>query len=122
MKRRLVILFILLSGIFVSKEIYAQEIKFKNETCDFGIVQTGNFAECVFEFKNTGKAPLIISEVRGLAEWSKEPIKPQKSAVIKVKYDKSYPRPINQSITVLSNAKKQPTTILRIKGTIENPK
>lgn len=115
------------AAITVSNKASAQEIKFKKDTYDYGNVQVGGNGEGKFEFKNTGKAPLIISNAQGscgctVPEWPKEPIKPGKSAVIKVKYDTNRTGPIDKMITVTSNAKTSPTTVLKIKGMVENPK
>lgn len=61
----------------------AAEISFKKDVHDFGKVKNGADAIYEFEFTNTGKEPLIISEVKKTCgcttpTWSKEPIMPGK--------------------------------------------
>ena len=99
------------------------KIEFSKETHDYGTIKNGANGECVFEFKNTGDAPLLISNSRGscgctVPEWPKEPIAPGAKGTIKVKYDTKRPGPINKSVTINSNAVNEPTKVIRIKGNV----
>jgi hypothetical protein len=99
------------------------KIEFSKETHDYGEVAYGGNGTCTFEFKNTGNAPLIISNARGscgctVPEWPKDPIAPGKSGVITVKYDTKRTGAINKSVTITSNAVNEPTKIVRIKGNV----
>ncbi|RMG80659.1 MAG: DUF1573 domain-containing protein [Bacteroidetes bacterium] len=130
MKKILLTMFIAGAAFFGTK---AQEsaavgegpkIEFEKEVHDFGTLKQYGDATTEFVFKNTGDAPLIITNARGscgctVPSWPKEPIKPGESASIKVKYDSKRVGPINKSVTVQSNAVNEPTKILRIKGMIE---
>ena len=100
------------------------EISFENDVHDYGTIKQGANGVCEFKFKNTGKEPLIISNAKGscgctVPDWSKEPIKPNESGIIKVSYDTKRTGPINKSVTVTSNAKTAPTKILKITGIVE---
>lgn len=100
------------------------KIEFQKDVHDYGKIKNGANGECTFEFKNTGNAPLIISNAKGscgctVPQWPKEPIAPGATAVIKVKYDTKRAGAINKSVTITSNAKNEPTTVLRIKGYVE---
>lgn len=100
------------------------EITFEKDVHDYGQVKQGGNGECEFKFTNTGSEPLIISMARGscgctVPDWPKQPIKPGETGKIKVKYDTNRPGPINKSVTISSNAKTSPTTILRITGNVE---
>ena len=81
----------------------------KDNTVDFGSVYKEEDSGIrTFEFKNTGDAPLIITNVQstcGCTVPSKptEPIKPGKTGKIDVKYNMN-PGPIRKTITVESNA------------------
>lgn len=102
------------------------KIEFEKEVHDYGTIENGANGECVFVFKNTGNAPLIISNAKGscgctVPQWPKEPIAPGASAEIKVKYDTKRTGPINKSVTITSNAVNEPTKVIRIKGNV-NPK
>jgi hypothetical protein len=99
------------------------KIDFTKETHDYGTIKYGADGSCSFEFKNTGNAPLIISNAKGscgctVPEWPKEPIAPGAKASIKVKYDTKRPGAINKSVTITSNAVNEPTKVIRIKGNV----
>lgn len=100
----------------------APEIVFTSETHDFGSIPYDGNGEFSFEFKNEGKTPLVLSDVRSSCgcttpEWPKEPIKKGQKAVIKVKYNTKIVGPFTKSIYVMSNAKTSKVT-LTIKGTV----
>jgi hypothetical protein len=90
----------------------APAMTFESETIDFGTIDQGSEAVRVFKFTNTGKSPLIISEVKGQCGcttlpdgWSKAPIKPGASGSIKVKYDTTHTGAFDKKVTITSNAK-----------------
>lgn len=100
------------------------EITFEKEVHDYGTIKVGANGDCVFEFKNTGTEPLIISKAKGscgctVPDWPKEPIMPGKTGSIKVTYDTKRVGPINKSVTIESNASNAPVKIVRIKGNVE---
>lgn len=100
-----------------------RKIEFKKDVHDYGDVKYDGNGTCTFEYKNTGNAPLIISNAKGscgctVPDWTKEPINPGKTGVITVKYDTKRPGAINKSVTITSNAVNEPTKVLRIKGTV----
>jgi hypothetical protein len=98
--------------------------KFKEETHDYGKVPEGPLAEYDFEFKNTGKKPIVITEAHGscgctVPKWPNEPILPGKKGTIHVAYNTSGRQgPIDKSVTVTSNAQQSPM-VLHIKGFVE---
>jgi Protein of unknown function (DUF1573) len=100
------------------------KIEFEKEVHDYGTIDNGANGQCTFNFKNTGSAPLIISNAKGscgctVPSWPKEPIMPGKSAAITVKYDTKRPGAINKSVTITSNAVNTPTKVIRIKGNVK---
>ncbi|MBQ4420558.1 MAG: DUF1573 domain-containing protein [Bacteroidales bacterium] len=100
------------------------EITFTEMVHDYGEVVKGGNGICEFEYKNTGKAPLMLTNVRSscgctIPSWSKEPLMPGKSAKIKVKYNTKNVGTINKSITVESNASNG-TVVLKITGKVVN--
>jgi len=123
MKKTVLMLFVGL----LSLGVYAQEtakIEFKSETIDYGEIERGSDGVRVFEFTNTGDAPLVISNVRSscgctIPKKPEEPIMPGKVGEIEVKYDTNRVGPIRKAITVTSNAD-TPTKVLKIKGTVKN--
>ncbi|MCQ2973573.1 MAG: DUF1573 domain-containing protein [Bacteroidales bacterium] len=98
------------------------EMTFKYTDHNFGTVVNGSDISYEFEFVNTGKEDLIISNVSTSCgcttpEWSKQPIPCKGKGVIKVKYDSSRIGSFSKSITVFSNAKNSPV-VLSIKGNV----
>lgn len=81
----------------------------KDNTIDYGKVYKDTDSGIrTFEFKNTGDAPLIITNVQSTCGCTvpskpKEPIAPGKTGKIEVKYNMN-PGPIRKTITVESNA------------------
>jgi hypothetical protein len=104
------------------KNLNTPEMKFKTEIIDYGTIEKGANAIREFYFTNTGNAPLIISDVKRscgctIPSWPKEPIQPDKTSIIYVKYDTKRVGIINKSISIISNAKR-PTIVLQIKGKV----
>jgi hypothetical protein len=98
------------------------KISFKSETVNFGEIAKGSDGIRVFEFTNTGNAPLIISEVKSscgctVPKKPDGPIAPGASNTIQVKYDTNRVGPIRKTVTVYSNAE-NPIKALKIKGEV----
>jgi len=102
----------------------APEIKFEQETIDYGTLDYDGNTLREFKFKNTGKSPLILSNVQvscgctNVDGWPKEPIAPGKSSSFKVKYDSKRVGKFDKKITVTSNSK-NPSVVLTIKGEVK---
>ncbi|TFG75424.1 MAG: DUF1573 domain-containing protein [Flavobacteriales bacterium] len=125
MKKIVLVLFIGLLGFSLTAQDKVAKIEFKTETIDYGVIEKGSDGMRVFEFTNTGNAPLIISKVSSscgctIPNWSKEPVMPGKSGEIQVKYDTNRVNPIRKAITVISNAD-TPTKVLKIVGEVKEP-
>lgn len=108
--KKLILLAVLI-GSAVTAAAQGAKIEFiaKDNTIDYGkVYKESDSGLRSFEFKNTGDAPLIISDVHstcGCTVPSKptEPIMPGKTGKIDVKYNMN-PGPIRKTITVESNA------------------
>lgn len=125
MKQIITILFIGLISFSINAQDKTAKISFKSDTIDYGTVEKGADGLRVFEFTNTGDAPLIVSRVTSscgctVPKWSKDPIMPGDSGEIQVKYDTNRVNPIRKTITVISNAE-TPTVALKIKGEVIDP-
>ena len=118
--------------LFISVASFAQQntqkkdgpqISFKEEMHDFGKIREGIVAEYEFKFTNTGNQPLILSDVRASCgcttpAWSKEPVMPGKTGMIKVAYNSAgRPGAFNKSITITTNIPDE-TKVLFIKGEV----
>ena len=122
MKQLITILFIGLIGFSINAQEKVAKIEFKSDTIDYGTIEKGSNGVRVFEFTNTGNAPLIISKVTSscgctIPKKPEEPILPGKTGEIEVKYDTNRVNPIRKTITVISNAD-TPTIALKIKGEV----
>ena len=86
------------------------QITFQESEFNFGDIAQGEKAEHVFTFKNTGTAPLVLSNVLTTcgctaSEWPKEPVAPGKSAQIKVTFNSAGKMGVqNKVVTIVSNA------------------
>src|SRR5690606_40945120 len=101
------------------------KIEFKTDVIDYGTIEKGADGVRVFEFTNTGNAPLIITRVTStcgctVPKKPEGPILPGQTGEIQVKYDTQRVNPIRKTITVLSNAD-TPTVALKIKGEVVDP-
>lgn len=104
----------------------APEIVFTSENHDFGTIPYEGDGTYVFEFKNTGKEPLVLSDVHSSCgcttpEWPKVPIKKGEKGKITVKYNTKIMGPFTKSVYVTSNAQTSRVT-LTIKGTVSDKK
>jgi hypothetical protein len=100
-------------------------ITFAKLVHDYGTVNLNGNGDCTFEFTNTGKEPLVLTNVRSscgctVPSWPREPILPGKTGVISVKYNTNRAGVINKTVTVNSNARNS-TVTLRIIGSVVNP-
>lgn len=111
---------------FIGFTAQAQQAKitFKSDTVDYGTIAKGSDGVRVFEFTNTGDAPLIITDVKSscgctVPKKPDGPIAPGASSSIEVKYDTNRVGPIRKTITVTSNAS-EPMVALKIKGEVQS--
>lgn len=124
-KTILIIVLVLLSGIGFAQTGPKIEFLAKDNTIDYGKVSKGNDNGIRnFEFKNTGDAPLIITDVLSTCGCTvptkpTEPIMPGKIGKIEIKYNMA-PGPIRKTITVESNAVNYENgrVALKIKGEV----
>jgi len=98
-------------------------LKFEKTNHDYGEIAFGSDGICEFKFTNTGKDPLVLTNVKSscgctIPEWPKEPIGRDESASIKIRYDTHRVGSFTKSITVYSNAENSPKRIF-IKGRVK---
>ncbi len=111
--------------LFVGVSVHAQstaKMEFKSEVIDYGEIQKGSDGIRVFEFTNTGDAPLVITRVSSscgctVPKKPEKPVQPGETGEIQVKYDTNIIGPIRKTITVYSNAD-IPAKSLKIKGRV----
>ena len=100
-----------------------QSIVFDTLVYDFGQIVKGANAECVFLFHNKGSAPLILTNVKAscgctVPTWTKEPVLPNNSGTVKVKYNTNAVGAFHKTITVYTNDNNSSVT-LTIKGEVK---
>jgi hypothetical protein len=95
-----------------------------NETThDFGKIKQNDPASVTFTVKNSGTTPLIITAAKSscgctVAEYTKEPIKPNESGVVKATYNSARVGVFTKTVTVTYDGIANPD-ILTIKGEVE---
>lgn len=98
-------------------------IVWKSETIDVGEIQQGKPKAIVFEFKNTGKTDVIITNVQGscgctATDYTKESIKAGKSGIVTATYNAANVGPFTKTVTVTTNSEASPK-VLTLKGTVK---
>ena len=88
-----IVIIALIAFVGLVQQVNAQaKIEFKTDIIDYGEIAKGSDGLRVFEFTNTGDAPLIVSNVKSscgctVPSKPKGPIAPGESSTIEVKYD-----------------------------------
>lgn len=102
------------------------ELTFKVASHDFGKVIQGEVVSFAFRFTNTGKAPLIISNVSAscgctATKYPKGPINPSEEDIIQVSFDSGGRQGFqHKTVTVASNTQPN-TTVISIKANVIIP-
>ena len=131
MKKIALILFIGLIGFSINAQNKVETKKvdpnapvfeLERKIIDYGEIEKGSDGKHVFTFKNVGKSPLIIANVKGscgctVPSTPKEPIMPGATGKITVKYDTNRVGPFSKTITITSNAS-EPKKVIRVKGRV----
>jgi hypothetical protein len=114
----------LLIPLSLSGQNAGSAITFETRDHDFGSIKESDGAvSFAFTFTNTGKAPLILTNVHASCgcttpDWTREPVLPGKPGVIKVSFNPAQrPGAFNKTITVTSNAE-TPSVTLVIRGVV----
>ena len=106
----------------VSTTTSASTIVWKAESIDVGQIPQGTPKAIVYEFKNTGKTAVVITNVQGscgctATDYTKEPILPGKSAKVTATYNAANKGAFSKTVTVTTSAETTPKT-LTLKGTV----
>ncbi|MBT8265267.1 MAG: DUF1573 domain-containing protein [Bacteroidia bacterium] len=76
---------------------------------DFGEIEDGTPVETVFSYTNTGKAPLVITDIKSTCgctvpqDWSKDPLSPGETAQFTVKFNGKGKNKVSKTVTVTAN-------------------
>ena len=98
-------------------------IKFAETEHNYGNMKVGADGTYEFVFTNNGAEPLILNNVKSscgctVPEWPKEPIPAGQGGKIKVSYNTKITGAFSKTISVYTNAAKEPI-ILTIRGKVE---
>lgn len=101
----------------------APKAEFSSTVFDFGTIKEGERTKNVFKLSNKGKSDLIIRNVKAAcgctAVKHENVVKPGQTIDLAVEFNSSGKRNRqNKSITVVTNDPKNPTTVLRVMGTV----
>lgn len=126
MKRIVALLTVVLAFFAVSSMAQNKKANIEVPTSEYNfgtIKESDGKVSHVFEIKNTGDAPLVITRVISscgctTSTYSKEPIAPGKSVNITVTYDpEGRVYPFVKTISIYSNGKEGPA-VITIKGEV----
>jgi hypothetical protein len=87
-------------------------IEFNEREHDFGEIEKGKSVETTFTYKNTGTAPLVVTDIKSSCgctvpqDWNKNPLKPGDSSKFSVTFNGSGENKITKTITVTANTEK----------------
>ena len=123
--KKITALFLLLSSfVFASAQTPTTQddvLKIKELEHDFGKIPQGKPVYYSFEIVNTGSTPLKLDDVHASCgcttpEWSRDPIAPGATAVIKVGYNAANEGVFEKPVTITYNTNQ--TKVLKIKGQV----
>jgi len=101
----------------------AAALVFEKTVYDFGTVPEGEVVETTFQFKNTGKSNLIITNAEStcgctVPEWPKEPIPVNGTGIIKVKFNTTGKPNLQSKVVTLTTNTKNGKETVEVKGTV----
>jgi hypothetical protein len=100
----------------------ASSILWKSESIDVGQIPQNTPKAINYEFKNTGKTTLIITNVKGscgctATDYTKTPILPGKSGKVTATYNAANKGAFAKTVTVTTNVETTPK-VLTLKGIV----
>ena len=103
-------------------EINNSAISWKSETIDLGEIPQGKPKSMDFEFKNTGKKSVLITNVQGscgctATDYTKTEIATGKSGKVTATFNAANKGAFSKTVTVTTNAENAPK-VLTFKGTV----
>ena len=87
-------------------------LEFDKKEHDFGKIEAKTPVETVFSYKNTGEAPLVITDIKSSCgctipeDWSREPLAEGESGKFTVKFNGNGTNKITKTITITANTEK----------------
>ncbi len=102
--------------------VTVSSIVWKSESIDVGTIPQNTPKPIVFEFKNTGKTTVIVTNVQGscgctATDYTKTPILPGKSGKVTATYNAASKGAFTKTVTVTTNVETTPK-VLTLKGIV----
>jgi Protein of unknown function (DUF1573) len=103
-------------------ELGITPISWRSDTIDLGEIPQNKPKEIDFEFKNTGKTTVVITNVKAscgctATDYTKTPIQPGETAKVSATYNAAVKGAFSKTVTVTTNAEDAPK-VLSFKGTV----
>lgn len=103
----------------------AKTYSWNEMTHDFGKINQNDPASVTFTVKNNGTAPLIINQAKSscgctVAEYTKEPIKPNETGFVKATYNSARAGTFRKTVTIYYDGITDPD-VLAIQGEVLVP-
>ena len=103
---------------------YASVLVWKSETIDVGSIPQGTPKPIVFEFKNTGKTPVILTNVQGscgctATNYTKTAVKPGEKGTVTATYNAAAGGAFHKTVTVMTSEENSAPKIITIKGPVK---
>lgn len=108
MRKFLILSAVVLSSFGIASAQKAPKLTSESNVVDYGDVKYKGDGLREFTFKNTGDAPLMVTNATGscgctVPEWPKDPIRPGSAASIKIKYDTGRVGAFTKTVTITTN-------------------
>lgn len=115
---------VLFSALFLmSFAAVTSAIVWKSDTIDVGEIPQGKPKTIEFQFKNDGKAEVLITNVKAAcgctaSDYTKEAIAPGKTGIVKAIYNAAVMGAFTKTVTVTTSAEETPK-LLTFKGIVK---
>ena len=92
-------------------------LEFDKKEHDFGEIEAKTPVETVFKYKNTGDAPLVITDIKSSCgctvpqDWSREPLAAGQEGQFTVKFNGSGTNKVSKTVTITANTEKGTETV-----------
>lgn len=108
--------------VLIEKSVATSTVIWKSELIDLGEIPQNTPKSVDFEFKNTGKTAVIITNVKAACgctatDYTKTPIQPGQTAKVTATYNAAAKGAFSKTVTVTTSADETPK-VLSFKGTV----
>ncbi|AWM13690.1 DUF1573 domain-containing protein [Flavobacterium sp. NRK F10] len=109
-----------------AKATKQSDLKWDNDTHDFGEIEKGKPVSYEFTFTNTSKQTILVTNVKPscgctATNYTKTPVKPGEKGSVTATYNAAHPGNFHKTVTVTTNEEGAAPKVLIIKGTVQKP-